>query len=287
MSTVLLGVAIGLAVGALLALAGGRRRRGAAPGASPRAPAAPRASSTPSEPRAVPGRAGDGAAPGTLGLQASEPLRLLAHEMRTPLAAIIGYHELLADGLLGPLEGRPAEAVHRIGGAAEQLRHLLDGLHELVVPPDADPALEPEDVPLAATALTAVEGLRAMAEGRSATLEADVPQELPTLRTDRQRLAALLDLAFGAAVRASPGANLRFQLHADGGRLTAEMRGCALEPGRDDVALGEHATGTLSTGAALRLAMAGRMARILGGTVTLRAGEAGAILRLELPPLPN
>ena len=56
---------------------------------------------------------------------------VLGHELRTPLAAILGYQELLADGLYGELNDRQREPVNRIQQSAQQLIHLLDGLQEL------------------------------------------------------------------------------------------------------------------------------------------------------------
>ncbi len=278
MSAVGLAVAIGLAAGAVIALAGSRRRRG-----TPRERQA-----TAAPPPAPPGPGSAAPADGAEhALHPSEPLRLLAHELRTPLAAIIGYHELLEDGLLGPIEGRAAEAVHRIGGAAEQMRHLLDGLHEMLIPPDADPGLEPEDVSLGPVIAATVESLRAMAEGRRATLQAELPADLGDLRTDRPRFTALLDLALGAAVRASPGRALDLRVRADGDGFAAEIRGSALEPGRDDVALQARARGPLDSGASLRLAMAARVARSLGGRISVERDGAGTTLHIEVAPLPN
>src|SRR5687768_8696407 len=56
---------------------------------------------------------------------------VLGHELRTPLAAILGYQELLSDGLYGDLSDRQREPVERIHQSAQQLLHLLDGLQEL------------------------------------------------------------------------------------------------------------------------------------------------------------
>ena len=36
----------------------------------------------------------------------TEMLGVLAHEMRTPIAAILGYQELLSDGIFGEIEQR-------------------------------------------------------------------------------------------------------------------------------------------------------------------------------------
>jgi signal transduction histidine kinase len=64
-------------------------------------------------------------------------LALLAHELRTPVAAIIGYHDLLNEGILGPIEPRVEDAIQRMRGSADQLLALVAGLGEAGV---TDPA---------------------------------------------------------------------------------------------------------------------------------------------------
>ena len=60
----------------------------------------------------------------------SEELSLLAgmgHELRTVISTLLGYHELLEDGVLGPVPPGAAEAVGRIGDAARELQSMLGG----------------------------------------------------------------------------------------------------------------------------------------------------------------
>ncbi len=51
-----------------------------------------------------------------------------AHELRTPLAAIRGYLELLLDGEAGPLAGQQAEYLHIVDSSAQRLLHLSNQL---------------------------------------------------------------------------------------------------------------------------------------------------------------
>lgn len=53
---------------------------------------------------------------------------IAAHELRTPLAAIRGYLELLLDGEAGPLSEQQAEYLHIIDGSAHRLLHLSNQL---------------------------------------------------------------------------------------------------------------------------------------------------------------
>jgi signal transduction histidine kinase len=199
--------------------------------------------------------------------------------MRTPLGAIIGYGELLGDGLLGPLPDRASDAVRRMETAGGQLRHLIDGLADLMMQ-DGEAMLEPAEVDTAATAATLAASARALAGGRGVKLEVVVPENLPVLQIDAGRLTAALDLAVGAAIRASPGASLRLSLSGDGGGLAVSVEGTTLDPARDLPASGDE--NDVSSGAGLRLLMARRMLRLLGGGARIE-GTSPATLVVWVP----
>ena len=111
-------------------------------------------------------------------------------------------------------------------------------------------------------------------------LEVVVPENLPVLQIDAGRLTAALDLAVGAAIRASPGASLRLSLSGDGGGLAVSVEGTALEPARDLPASGDE--NNVSSGAGLRLLMARRMLRLLGGGARIE-GTSPATLVVWVP----
>lgn len=215
-------------------------------------------------------------------------LGVIAHELRTPLGAIIGFQELLAEGLLGPLDPTAADGVDRIGTSAAQLRHLLDGLADLLLASPTDADLEPADVPLGPTLAAVVASAHALANGRGVLLDVRLPDDLASLHTDRARLACALDLAIGAAIRGSPNRTIGLAFARDGADLTVAVTGGALDPRRcappdppDDLARVD------ATGPALRLAMAARVVAILGGRLRLVAERDGSTLHVRVPPLPN
>ena len=56
----------------------------------------------------------------------SEFLAVMSHELRTPLSAIIGYEELLFDGITGPVNEGQRTQLARIKASATHLRSLID-----------------------------------------------------------------------------------------------------------------------------------------------------------------
>jgi signal transduction histidine kinase len=58
-------------------------------------------------------------------------LATMSHELRTPLTSIIGYSEMLAEGIAGPLNEEQTEYVRTIHSKGEQLLRLIMGLLDL------------------------------------------------------------------------------------------------------------------------------------------------------------
>ncbi len=58
-------------------------------------------------------------------------LATMSHELRTPLTSIIGYSEMLAEGIAGELQPEQSEYVRTIHAKGEQLLRLIMGLLDL------------------------------------------------------------------------------------------------------------------------------------------------------------
>ena len=61
----------------------------------------------------------------------SEFLANVSHELRTPLNAVVGFVEMLREGVYGELTPRQALPVDRIAASATHLRHLVDRLLDI------------------------------------------------------------------------------------------------------------------------------------------------------------
>jgi signal transduction histidine kinase len=206
-----------------------------------------------------------------------EWLAVLAHEMRSPLSAVIGYAELLGDGSLGPLDPRAIDAARRTRLAADQLLRLIEGAEQIFADTPQD---EPAETVSSHELLTSVaDTLRTDAEARGATiLVTDGDVRLVTRGEDARRC---LLLAVSAAIKASPNATMR--LHAaDGTTPRITLAGSDLDPRRDDP---DRDSGSPLTGAGLRISIARRSARLVGGSLILEPSSAGTLLGIDLPRL--
>lgn len=204
-------------------------------------------------------------------------LGTVAHELRSPIAAILGYEELLSEGVFGPLDPRSAEALMRMRSSARQLLTLTDGMQELSQDTRAgDVEWEPTD--FAAALDAALE--RAAAEADARRVRLAPPDEAPGSvdgESEQRILDALLDAAFGAALKTSAERTVRVTLDVDELAVRYGFHGTGLD--RDRV---EHQP--FATGAGLRIAIARRLAGRLGGTVAIEpAADGSTTIEIVLP----
>ncbi len=151
--------------------------------------------------------------------RAARALPALSHELRTPLTAVIGYADMLLEGLLGPMSPEQREAVATILDRSEALLGTLNALLDLAaIASGRVPLLSaPLDVPeLVAEAVSAA---RPEAGRARVALEVVVEPDLPPLVADRARLLASLRQLLRNAVAFSP----------QGGTVRVEARRVALD----------------------------------------------------------
>lgn len=195
---------------------------------------------------------------------------VLGHELRSPVAAILGYQELLDEGVLGPLPGAASDALRRIRFAADQLVTLIDAVEGSSDGQDAA-ALPARDL-----IRDAMSSIRFEAEGRATRIETDDGDvQLVTRRTDACRALALI---LGAAVKVTPAGTLRVSADDDDGpRIT--VTGARLDPLIDRLAFDRPLTG-----AGLRLELAAAATARISGDLDLLPGGT---VHLRLPRLPR
>ncbi|HSJ07057.1 MAG TPA: histidine kinase dimerization/phospho-acceptor domain-containing protein [Longimicrobiales bacterium] len=203
---------------------------------------------------------------------------VLAHELRSSVAAILGYTELLADGTFGPLDDRAGLAVRRIGHAADQLLGIVEALE--------DPATAgltagefAADVTGRELIVEAVRPLLSDAEARGVTLHFEDGDT--ELRTRRNAAVRTVRIVLGAAIRTSPGATLRLGTTATPAPAIT-IHGTHLDPVGDEP---DHAEAPL-TGAGLRVSLARRTARAVGGRVVMERVADGTRVSVILPHVP-
>jgi signal transduction histidine kinase len=124
----------------------------------------------------------------------------ISHELRTPLTSIIGYSEMLGEGIAGSLTSDQLEFVNTIREKGEQLLTLIMSLLDLSKLESGSLALVKTDVDVCKTLDDVVSLLKPNATKADVQLAVDAPAEgLPTVRGDANRIRqAVLNLAENA-----------------------------------------------------------------------------------------
>lgn len=220
-----------------------------------------------------------GAAPG-----ATDMLRQLVHELRTPANAISGFAEMIERELLGPV---PPAYRERAGTIHSQTLGLLEAIEDL----DTAARLEarrldlyPEPVPLSPLLARTLGELDPLATLRGTTLRLEVTPDL-VVHGDARALERLVSrfLTFVLA-GAAQGQAIAGRATRDGDvvGLTVDRPAALAVPGEGLFATDDHEAADdggplLGTGFGFRLAR--RLASELGGSLTVEAAR----LTLRLP----
>jgi len=141
----------------------------------------------------------------TLRLEQAEVLRKqligdIAHELRTPLTTIKGSLEGLIDGVL------PAErdTYHQIYQEAERLQRLVDDLQDLNLVESGAFQLDPEPVDPAAVIKLTLARLMRQFDEKGVSLINNLPEKLPDVIADEDRLGQVFTNLIGNALQYTP-----------------------------------------------------------------------------------
>jgi PAS domain S-box-containing protein len=216
----------------------------------------------------------------------------MSHELRTPINAIIGYNELLMEGVYGPLPESQRAALERAGRAARHLLELVNDVLDLSKIEAGKITIQME--PVAIEAL--VGDLSATMEPLARTHGVDIRFHFGegcdrTVDTDPRRLRQILMNLISNAIRYGEGEPVDVRCEAAGGvRISVQDRGPGIERDRLGDIFEEFVqlANTENGGTGLGLAIARALARSMGGDVTADStpGE-GSTFIVELPPAPD
>lgn len=131
----------------------------------------------------------------------------VSHELRTPLTAIRGYTETLQRGAVN----NPELATKFLGVIerhSERLSRLVDDLLAISDLELGRAALRRSTLKLAEVVAAAVDALQAKAEAANVALRRDLPEDLPALYADADRLEQVLLNLIDNAVKYTPAGGL-------------------------------------------------------------------------------
>jgi two-component system sensor histidine kinase EvgS len=231
----------------------------------------------------------------------SEFLANVSHELRTPLNAIVGFVDLLRDGVYGELAPRQVNPVDRIAASAAHLRHLVDQILDIAKMAAGRMEMHPEPVDLRPFVIDVASEFEALIGERGLNLSLAIGGSLPRVRTDPTHLRQILVNLLGNALKYTPRGGIAIRARViderglggvigapstlgapQGGKVWVALQiadsGIGIAPadlGRvfeefEQVNAGPRGD-SMQRGTGLGLPISRRLARLLGGDITVES----------------
>jgi signal transduction histidine kinase len=221
----------------------------------------------------------------------SEFLANMSHELRTPLNAVLGYAELIQDGIYGEVPDKMGDVLERIQQNGRHLLGLINDVLDLSKIEAGQLTLSPVDYSMRELVLDVVSATEALAAEKKLALEVDAPADLPPGRGDERRLTqVLLNLVSNAIKFTEAGAVKIRASAADGSfHVAVSDTGVGIAEGdRERIFEEFQQVDTSSTrrkgGTGLGLAIARRIVELHGGRIWVESTPGqGSTFAFTLP----
>ena len=215
----------------------------------------------------------------------------MSHDLRTPITAVLGYSELLLDGVVGEMPPAQLEMIGRIFQVAGHLSQLLNDTLDLARLDAGRMEFHPEPVELRRLVHDAVVTVEPQAHAKGLVLRVEMEDD-ELLHTDASRVQQILVNLLGNAVKFTDTGEALIRAGHDEHRIWITVRdtGPGLPEGSEEAVFEEFiqvASGhgaKKEPGSGLGLAISRRLARALGGELVARSHPGGgASFTLWLP----
>jgi len=214
----------------------------------------------------------------------------VSHELRTPLNAVLGYTELLIDGLYGDLPEKAHGVLTRVQVNGRHLLALINDILDLskIEAGELLIAFEPYSVSdlIHAVATTA----EPLAKAKGISLHVSIPEGLPYGSGDERRLTQVLVNLVGNAIKFTDHGSVEVMAGVESGRLRIAIKdtGIGISPKDQKIIFEAFQQGSNAvnggTGTGLGLAISKRIVQMHGGTIHVHSalGE-GSTFTIDLP----
>jgi signal transduction histidine kinase len=215
----------------------------------------------------------------------------MSHELRTPLTAIIGYEELLSDGITGPVTDAQKSQLGRIKASAGHLLELIDQILGFARADVGREKVNVQEVKLTEMLRSAASFVEPMAATQNISLTIKLPDEEILLRTDAGKVMQIVVNLLGNAVKFTDRGGVTLRAESKNGAAIVDVidTGVGIAPEHIEQVFEpfwqvEQAITRRTGGTGLGLSVSRRLALMLGGDVTVSStvGE-GSRFTLILP----
>jgi signal transduction histidine kinase len=221
----------------------------------------------------------------------SEFLASMSHELRTPLNAVLGYAELIQDGIYGDVPTKTREVLERIQANGRHLLGLINDVLDLSKIEAGQLKLENADYALRDVVQTIQASTESLAAEKKLALRVMLPDILPDARGDERRIAQVLLNLVGNAIKFTDAGEVVVSVAAD--ETTFEIAVTDTGPGipadeQQKIFEEFHQIDSSSTrrkgGTGLGLAISKRIVELHGGRIWVESEPGrGSSFRFVIP----
>jgi signal transduction histidine kinase len=147
----------------------------------------------------------------------------MSHELRTPLNAVIGYAELLQDGLYGELPVKAREVLERVQANGRHLLSLINDVLDISKIEAGQLSLKLDHYSMRALVDSVVASCGSLAQTKGIAMEADCATDLPIGRGDQQRLTQVLMNIVSNAIKFTEQGSVRIAVGARDGAFDVRV----------------------------------------------------------------
>jgi signal transduction histidine kinase len=220
-----------------------------------------------------------------------EFIATMSHELRTPLTALLGYEELFAEHILGPLTDQQEVAVDRMRTSTQHLQAIIDEVLTFSRLEAGEERVHLRDVPLRDILNGVMAVLEPLAHAKRIALSTRTSEEPQTVHTDPDMLRRILVNLGGNAVKFTERGSVTLTIARETEWLVFEVADTGIGIAPQDIARLFQPFTQLDTGFTRRFGGTGlglfvsrRLAELLGGDIGVASAPgSGSTFTLRLP----
>lgn len=153
----------------------------------------------------------------------SEFLASMSHELRTPLNSIIGFADVLLEGLDGELNDRMEEDVRLIRDSGRHLRELIGDILDMSKIEAGRMELRYEEIDMQQMATDIIATAGPLAETKKLALYLNVSDDVDVIEADRTRLRQIMWNIMGNAIKFTEKGYVSLSLEMDNNNLLVSI----------------------------------------------------------------
>ncbi len=215
----------------------------------------------------------------------------MSHELRTPLNGMLGFTELLLDGLYGGLPEKALEVLQRVLNDGKHLLGLINDVLDISKIDAGQLTLSLDDYSLPALVENVVASTASLARAKGLEVKTEVPSNLPIAHGDERRITQVLLNVVGNAIKFTDSGSVVIRAKVVDNHFTIAVQdtgpGIPLaDQGRifDEFQQVDNSSTRQKGGTGLGLSISRRLVRAHGGHIDVQSMPGhGSTFNIVLP----